>query len=351
MRPALKFFTITLLAISGVFAADLDLARAADTAKQSAACGPGRKELDQLICADSSLSDDDRWASMLYKDRLAQAAKAERLDLVREQRKFATARARCMPALAEAAPPPVADQSAPQPGAAPGPDGKAQKAPDPIQDTPAADASSDDAAPAIDLDQVTACLHKVYDERIAGLERPLKSFRDLAQDAPAAPNVCTAVSSLQAQGRGRIIGLHALSSPEVDEIDELHPITKIQHLRQYIGDEAWAAARDADVVFTNGLPTVDVSKVPLYPGRPDVWVFTTLAGKDRASTTALFDSEADGGKADRYITQFDSGVGAAKPIFIRFRGQPYAVTGPIESGSEELPIYDLTKSEAACSPQ
>jgi hypothetical protein len=351
MRPGFNFFIVSLLAMSGFPAAGIDSARAADSAKQSPACGPGRKELDQLICADAGLSDDDRWASMLYKQQLAQAGKADRLELVREQRKFATARARCLPAPAEAAPPQtVADQSAP--GAAPGADGKAQKAPDPIQDTPAADTSSDDGAPAIDLDQVTACLHKVYDARIASLEAPLKSFQDLAQDAPAALNVCTAVASLEAQGRGRVIALHALSAPQVDEIDELHPATKIQHLRQYIGDQAWAASREADVSFTNGLPTVDISKVSLYAGRPDVWVFTALGGKDRASTTALFDSETDGGKADRYITQFDSGIGAAKPVFVRFHGQPYAITGPIEqSGSEELPIYDLSKSEAACSPQ
>ncbi len=351
IRRGAKFVVISLLAISAfpVIAAT----PTGDAAKQSARCGPGAKQLDQLICADADLSADDLWSSSLYRARLSETVKAERQQLVREQRKFAVEREHCMPTVVQAAPAPqTPEQAAPRPGA----DGKsppvAQKAPDPIQDTPAATETSDDGGPAIDLDQVTACLHKVYDSRIATLEAPLKYFVDISQDAPTAPDICTAVSSLQSGGRSRIIALHALPTEKLDLVDELHPETKIQHLRQYIGEQAWAAAKYADATFTNGLPTVAVSKVPLYPNRPQIWVFSTVVGKDRISSTYLFDSETDGGKADHYTSQFDSDAGSVKPLFVRFHGQPYAITGTLtQQGTEVPPIYDLTKSEAACSPR
>jgi uncharacterized protein YecT (DUF1311 family) len=333
-------------------------------------CSNRSTALARTLCADADLAEQDKWADAAYKDALAGAEKSARQSLQNDQKAFVKERNDCLPkeqaaaAIATKAPesegasigelPPEsrADGATPASPAA----GDVPKTPDPGAASPAdsatapvADAGADDE-PQPSPEETLACLRTAYQGRIAALESMLRRFVDLSIDAPGAVSICGAVESLRSQGKLRLLPRHALVLTVVDDANEMHPSQKMKHLARYLTPDAEKSAAEAAPAWKSGLlGAVAISRAALEPGRPPVWVFSTIAGEGHDRTVLLF--EGGDRMADRLSGLLGGdGAGPFEPLFVRFKGRTYAAeqVGAPYSNAPAPGIYALDQSKPVC---
>ena len=321
--------------------------------------------LAQALCADPALLDDATWVAQSLKDRLAAADGATRRTVSQEQRAFEKERNKCLPKAPEpepqdATPPRAAAVDAPptklagQPPAAGEPPAKAappivdpEKPADPLPDAqPAPAESEDDAGPS--AQQVAACLRDVYKARLETLEAPLRHFVDLSVDAPTAPSVCAAVTSLNAEGRIRLLARHAMTLQQIDETNEMHPTVKLGHMRRYLTDSAWKDATSNVSAWQSTLGAVEISRLALDPAEPKLWAFSTTTGDNHDRSVLLFESSADGARGERLAYVLGGpAMGAFDLMFVRFKGTPYAVE-TTKDGKTPPAVFAMDQSKPVC---
>ncbi len=360
-------------------------------AKPKDDCSSRETALARTLCGDPEVAEFDKWVAEAYMAAVAKADKATKQSLQRDQKAFLRDRDECLPkapaaaAVAKASesegasiselppesrapdaltpetrPPEArADGAVPtspdagdtqkpadltRSAATPGPDDASAAAPAAAD----ADAGSDDDAPP-SPEETLACLRTAYQGRIAALETMLRRFVDLSSVVPNAGTICAAVDALQKQGKLRLLPRHALVLTPVDEADEMHPSLKMAHLARYMTQDAAKAAADTVAVWNSGLGAVSIYRAPIQPGRPPIWVFSTLAGKDRDRNVLLF--EGDDRMADQLVGFLGGeGAGPFDPLFVRFRGQTFAAeqVGPTYSTAPAPGIYALDQSKPVC---
>lgn len=352
--PGLCSFTVVLLTLA------VSTRCPAAGAKSDDDCSNKKSALAKTLCGDPEVAELDKWAAEAYRDSLAEAG--QRRDAVqREQKEFVVERDKCLPkppvavaqtkASSEAEGATISEQPSGvlTENAAPGNPGAAdsQKPPDAAEQAPAA--ADEEEEPQQSPEETLACLRKAYQARITVLEQKLRRFVDLSSDVPAAGNICAAVDALHAQGRLKLLARHAIVLTPVDEANEMHPAHKAAHLRRYLTDTGWNAAAGVVPTWNSGLGSVTILRAPLEPGQPPSWILTTIAGESRDRSLLLF--EGDNTSADRLFGYLGGdGAGAFDPMFVRFKGQAFAVEqiGPAASTAPTPAIYGLDQSKPVC---
>ena len=141
---------------------------------------------------------------------------------------------------------------------------------------------------------------------------------------------------------------HAIPLLPVDEINEMHPSIKLDHLRRYMTDSAWKDATSNVGAWQSVLGTVEISRLALDPAEPKLWAFSTLTGDNHDRSVLLLESSADGTRGERLANVLGGpGTGPFALSFVRFKGQPYAVETAADGKS--LPgVYGLDQSKPVC---
>ena len=276
---AIRFCTFATVALvfASAMAAETKAAAPAPRLGSGVDCANASSAVEKAICSSDSLSESDRYLTKVYGERLKRANAAERQSLVARESLWIRNRDACV------------------------------ERDDPNRMNPM-------------LGDMRDCISGSYEGRIAELEKPLRHFVDMSVDAPDAKDVCSAVDNLRAHGRYRLIAFHALQTKPVAQ--SVAP----KDLARFIAASALADAAQVDDTIVSESPRYgyDVERLSLFPGQPDIWLFTTWEGSLRFPEYNFFLGR---NKAKKFLHQIETDPNSDGDRFIRFRGYPFILLG------------------------
>jgi len=168
---------------------------------------------------------------------------------------------------------------------------------------------------------------------------------DLADEVPSAQGVCAAVGALYTAGRIRAILRYALpiqyQGAGADSPD---------NARRFMTDRGWREATSGDYGMTQYPDqSFGVGRIVLVPDKPAAWVFSTDVGSLHNPLLWVLGSTPDSAKADHLLLQLGfEASGSFETTFVRFRGEPFAVTLFEAEVGEFVDVYRLGEPGVAC---
>lgn len=169
---------------------------------------------------------------------------------------------------------------------------------------------------------------------------------DLADEVPSAQGVCAAVGALYTAGRTQAILRYALppdqyQGPGADGPDKA---------RRVMTDRGWREATSGDYGMTHYPDqSFGIGRIVLVPDKPAAWVFSTNVGSLHNPLLWVLESTPDGAKADHLLLQLGfEASGPFETTFVRFRGEPFAVTLFEAEFGEFVDVYRLGEPGVTC---